>query len=487
MTRVRAVVVLLIVAGTFLVAGAGSAQAHPLGNFSINRFSGIEVSRDSISIHYAVDMAEVPTFQRRDELDVDGDGETSEQELATFAARAARDLAPNLSLRADGTDVVLAVRSARARLGRGQGGLEVLRMEFELAGPLPASEARVEFRDDNYAGNLGWREVVAYTGGGQGIAGSDVPAESVSNELRVYPRDLLSSPLDVTQATIDVAPGAATSDPQSDRSRPEPNGVFAGAFSSLLGSSLVERELSPGFTAFAVLVAVLSGALHALGPGHGKTVMAAYLVGTAGRARHAVAVGAAISMMHTASVIGLCLVTLWAQSVFAPEAVYPWLSLISGLVVLGLGVFLLSSRLRAGRGRGYTHGSHSHTHGSHAHSHGSHTHTHAPDGAPGTSPVSWRGLGALALSGGLLPSPAALVALLGAVALGRIAFGLLLVLGFSIGLAGALTLIGILVLRAKDFTERKFGRRSAAALPVLSAAAILAMGLFLTTRAAFGF
>ena len=480
MIRVRAVVLLVILSAMFLVAGAGPALAHPLGNFSINRFSGIEVGRDEVSIHYVVDMAEVPTFQRRDELDTNRDEQISPLELESYAQQTAVRLSPNLLLRADGTDVAIAVGSATARLGRGQGGLEVLRMEFEFTGPLPAPETRLQFRDANYPDNLGWREVVAYAAGGQGIAAADVPSRSVSNELRSYPRDLLSSPLEVTEATIEVAPGAVSSDPRAERSQPEPNGVFAGTF-----SSLVERELSPAFTAFAILVALFSGALHALGPGHGKTVMAAYLVGTAGRARHAIAVGAAISMMHTASVIGLCLVTLWAQRLFAPEAVYPWLSLISGVVVLGLGTVLLWTRL-AGRKRDHGHGhSHGHVHGDHDHSHGEQGHSHHPPAD--RSPVSWRGLGALALSGGLLPSPAALVVLLGAVTLHRVAFGLLLVLSFSVGLAGALTMIGLLVLRAKEFTARKFGRRTATALPVLSAAAILAMGLFLTTRAALGF
>ena len=125
---------------------------------------------------------------------------------------------------------------------------------------------------------------------------------------------------------------------------------------------------------------------------------------------------------------------------------------------------------------------------SHEHSHGGQTHSHSPAaGAPERSPLSWRGLGALALSGGLLPSPTALVVLLGAIALDRIAFGVVLVLSFSVGLAAALTLTGVLVLRARDFAERRLGARSAALLPLLSAAAILAMGVFLTTRAALGF
>ena len=478
MMRARSFALLLILAAAFVAVGSGSAGAHPLGNFSINRFSGIEVTRSEVSIQYVVDMAEVPTFQRRGALDTNGDDRITPDELQKFAQQDAEETIRNLSFRADENEVALTVGSASARLGRGQGGLEVLRMEFEFTGSLPAPEVRLHFRDDSYPDTLGWREVVASASGGQGIADSDVPATSVSNELRTYPSDLLSSPLDVTAATVDVAPGTYGADSGTDRPAAHPAGAFAGAF-----SGLVERDPSPAFTGFAILVALLSGALHALGPGHGKTVMAAYLVGTAGRARHAIAVGAAVSLMHTASVIGLCLVTLWAQNLFAPEAVYPWLSLISGVVVLGLGGFLLATRLRRRRdGHGHTnsHGPNGHTHGAgHTHPHGTADHTH------GHSPVSWRGLGALALSGGLLPSPAALVVLLGAVALGRVAFGLLLVLSFSVGLAAALTLIGILVLRARDFAARRFGR-NAAAMPILSAAAIFAMGLFLTTRAAFG-
>ena len=473
MNRMRAVVVLVVLSAAFLVAGTGSAVAHPLGNFSINRFSGIEVTLDRVSVHYVLDMAEVPTFQRRDEIDADGDEQISAQELEGFAEETAQGVMRNLTVRADDADVELDVGSATAQLGRGQGGLEVLRMEFDFTGPLPASEARLEFRDGNFPDNLGWKEVVVYGTDGQGIAAANVPSRSTSNELRSYPRDLVTSPLDVSEATIELRPGATSLSARAEAPRPQPEGVFAGAF-----SSLVSKDLSPAFTAFAVLVAVLTGALHALGPGHGKTVMAAYLVGTAGRARHALAVGAAVSLMHTASVIGLCLVTLWAQRVFTPEAVYPWLSLISGVVVLGLGIYLFSTRWRGRRGHVHSHDGHTHSHGGHDHSHGPAAHSHAL--------VSWRGLGALALSGGLLPSPAALVVLLGAVALHRVAFGLLLVLSFSVGLAGALTLVGILVLRAKEFTARRFAR-SASAMPFLSAGAILAMGLFLTTRAAFGF
>ena len=475
MTRMRALVLVVLIAASFLLATASVAGAHPLGNFSINRFSGIEVMPERVTVHYVVDMAEVPTFQQRGDLDADGDELITTDELASHAARAAQGLVANLSLWVEDRRVEITVESASARLGRGQGGLDVLRMEFNFTGELPSSDVRLRYEDGNYSAHLGWSEVVAYASGGRGIAAADVPSESLSNELRSYPRDLLASPLDVTAATVDVASGAVSVDSQAERPQEGPAGGPAGTF-----SSLVERELSPAVTAGAVLVALVSGGLHALGPGHGKTVMAAYLVGTAGSARHAIAVGVAVSLMHTASVIGLCFVTLWAQSLFAPETVYPWLSLSSGVVVGGLGATLLWTRLRRRNVAGHDH--------SHAHSHGGQTHSHSPAaGAPERSPLSWRGLGALALSGGLLPSPTALVVLLGAIALDRIAFGVVLVLSFSVGLAAALTLTGVLVLRARDFAERRLGARSAALLPLLSAAAILAMGVFLTTRAALGF
>jgi nickel/cobalt transporter (NicO) family protein len=219
-------------------------------------------------------------------------------------------------------------------------------------------------------------------------------------------------------------------------------------------------------------------------------------VGTEGRARHALAVGVAIAAMHTTSVVVLGLITLWATSLFSPEAVYPWLSLVSGVVVLCLGACLLFSRVRSRRHRA-RHGldahdhqhahdhEHSHDHGR-AHSHGSGERDHGLRGRAHDSPLSWRGLVPLALSGGLLPSPTALVVLLGAVALHRTAFGVTLVAAFSVGLAGALTLLGLLVLRARSYAAARFSTSSVSFLPIGSAALILAMGLFLTTRAALG-
>jgi nickel/cobalt exporter len=474
----RRLVAVMGLATTFVLLSAGPASAHPLGNFTVSSFSGIEVFPERVAIHYVVDMAEIPTFQELAALDSNGDERVSTTELHEYASALAPDVLDKITLTADGVHVPLSVDDARAGLSSGQGGLDVLRVDLLFTGPLRDSMASLRYEDRNYADRLGWKEIVAYGTGGQGIVDSSVPSESASNELRSYPRDLLSSPVDVSEATIKVAPGAAPapSSPQTEAPQVGPGELFAGAF-----ASLVEGDMSPAFIPFAVLLAVASGALHALGPGHGKTVMAAYLVGTEGRLRHAVAVGVAISLMHTTSVVVLGLITLWASRLFPPETVYPYLSLVSGTIIVGLGAWLLGSRVRARRQ--HIHAGH-HSHG-HDHPHGPPGHTHGP--APGPSPLSWKGLIALALSGGILPSPTALVVLLGAVALQRVALGVTLVAAFSIGLAGALILIGVLVLSARRYAAERFGSRSTTLIPIGSAGLILAMGLFLTTRAVLGF
>jgi ABC-type nickel/cobalt efflux system permease component RcnA len=462
-------VVMLVVAGP-------AANAHPLGNFSVNRAASLEISTDGVVLRYAIDMAEIPTLQLRDTIDADGDGKLASSELRHFAEDSADRIDDAVSLDADGEKVQLRRVEARASLAKGSGGLRVLRIAATFTGRLPRAATTIAYADTSSDGRVGWREVVARAVGPQGIVRSDVPETSPSGGLRNYPRDLLSSPLDVTEAQIVVSPGATGGGtPASD---PSPGEGILGGFGDRF-TSLVEGELSPGFLLAAIALSLGAGALHALGPGHGKTVMAAYLVGAEGRVRHAVVVGIAVSLMHTASVVVLGLVTLWASSLFAPEDVYPWLSFASGVVVLGLGGWLLRARLRKrAHDRAHEHG---HDHG-HTHSHGhAHHHHHAPGGP---SPLSWKGMSAVALSGGLLPSPSALVVLLGAVALHRVALGVTLVGAFSVGLAAALTVVGIVVLKARAFAARRMSARAGAFLPVLSAACLLAVGLFLTAHAA---
>lgn len=492
----------LILATVWMTAGV--ASAHPLGNFTVNRFSALEIGPSSVTVHYVVDMAEIPTFQELSEIDTDGSGQADAAELQEYADGVVADVLDDLRLVADDKELDLGPAApAAARFSAGQGGLDILRIEITYDAALPSSNLTLDYSDRSFEGRVGWREIIAYGSGGQGIVESSVPSESVSDELRSYPKDLLSSPVSVTNATVEVAPGAAPDGGGKGVVLEDGPSDFAGTWFS----SLIERDVSPWFFLLALLLSFAAGALHALGPGHGKTIMAAYLVGAEGRVRDALVVGVAVSVMHTASVIVLGLITLWAARLFPPEAVFPWLSLVSGLVVLALGAWLLTTRLaalRASAHAGHDHGhdhddqhehddhehDHEHVHHGHDHDH-SHGHRHGPGHShappPGASPFSARGMAAVALSGGLLPSPSALVVLLGAVALHRVAFGLVLVAAFSVGLAAALTAVGLLVIKARSYATGRFGARVGGALPILSAALITAVGIALTARAAFSF
>jgi nickel/cobalt exporter len=495
----RATVLTLFVL-SLLWGATAPASAHPLGNFTINRFSGIEVGLNDVTIHYVVDLAEIPTIQ---ELGI-APGEVVEQrKLDAYADDLNPQLLSRIDLAIDGKPVPLALERSSTELLPGEGPLDVVRIEFDWVGELTSDRAELAYTDGNFGQRLGWKEIVVYPTGGQGIAASTVPSRSTSAELRTYPSDELSSPLNQTEARAELAAGATATAPEP-RAITHGSDLFAGSF-----TSLIERELTPRFSFVALVLALGFGAVHALGPGHGKTVMAAYLMGAGGRVRDALFVGVAVSVMHTMSVVALGLVTLWSASIFPADAVYPWLSLASGIVVLGLGTWLLRVRLKARVGR-RAHGHHGHARdGSHVHEHrhehvrnqvlvgaggpgtvqyghdhGFGHHTHAPgDLPPGVSVTSWRGLGAIAVSGGLLPSPSALVVLLGSVALGRVAFGLTLVAAFSVGLAGALTLMGIAVMRARSYMARRLGVRASTLLPICSAATITMLGTYLTVTA----
>jgi len=443
-----------------LLLAPALAAAHPLGNFTINRYAGIELTPGQVRIDYVVDMAEIPTVQVRPQMD--GDGEVTDAERAAWAASTAPDLLAKVEVAIGGRPVRLAVVSASARFRPGQGGLDILRLEATFAGPAPA-EGRLAFADANYEDRIGWSEVTAAGADGTALASSSVPARSVSNALLAYPQDLLSSPLNVTTATVSFEPGvsaAVGADEPNAGSGARPD-VSGGAF-----AGLVDR--TGPFMAVALLLALGFGALHALGPGHGKTLMAAYLVGAGGRVRHAVVVGGSVALMHTASVLALGFVVLTLTQVFAPERVYPWLGLASGLIALGLGAMLLVSRL-VRWGRPSVADEHRHQHGRGL------VHEHE-------TPMSRRGLAALAIAGGILPSPTALVVLLAAIALGRVAYGLALIAAFSLGLAGALVVVGIVALRARDALSRRVSGKTARLVPVLSAASIALLGLVLTLR-----
>lgn len=483
------------------------ADAHPLGNFTVNQYSRLELGRDAILVRYIVDMAEIPAFQERQAIDSDGDGQVGDAESAAYLAQQSPALLAGLRLAVNGAPAALKVVEQTLSFPEGQGGLLTLRMTFDLRAEAAGATQplAIEYRDDNFAERIGWREVIVRAGDGVALRDSSVPAQDQSDELRTYPADMLTSPLDVREARASATFGATAGTVPAGSAEQPAGARVPDAFANLIAS----RELTPAAIALALLLALLLGAGHALTPGHGKTIVAAYLVGARGTVRHAIFLGVTTTVTHTAGVFALGFVTLWISNYILPEQLYPWLEFISGVLVVGIGLMLFRGRLigllrgKATSGRfhaddhdhGHDHShdhdhSHGHSHGhshdhdhTHDHDHGPHGHSHMPPGADG-SPVTWRGLLALGISGGLLPCPSALVVLLSAIALHRVAFGMLLIVAFSVGLAGVLTGIGLLLVYARRLFDRfPTNGRLLQVLPVASAAFVTLAGLAITAGA----
>jgi nickel/cobalt transporter (NicO) family protein len=441
--RGRAIVAVVVALIAAAVATPGTARAHPLGNFTVNRYAGIELSGGRVYVHYALDLAEIPSFQEGD---------------AVKAPGYARRVAERLVLRLDGRRVPLVPLDRRVVARPGAGGLTTLRFDAVFVGS--GRGARLDFRDTNFAQRIGWREVTLTARDGARVATSSVPAESASNALRSYPNDLLRAPLGVSTATARVTLGSGVGVPPRIGSAPATQ-HRGGGF-----EALIERgELSLGVVLVSLLIAAFWGAAHALTPGHGKALVAGYLIGTRGRPRDAVLLGATVTVTHTAGVFALGLVTLLLSRFIVPERLYPWLTLVSGLLVISVGASILVQRLRARRRHAHAHRHH------HDHHHQHHD-------------VSSRGVLGVGIAAGLLPCPSALVVLLSAIALHRIGFGFALIAAFSLGLAATITGIGLVAVLAR----RAFGRLSldgplVRALPAVSAAVIVVVGLAIAARA----
>jgi nickel/cobalt transporter (NicO) family protein len=425
---------LLLVAVLVALALPAIASAHPLGNFTINHSSSAVVSGDRVYVHYVLDMAEIPTLQSG-RIDV-------------------RSLSRKLVLTVDGRPTMLKLLRRRLEKPEGAGGLPTTRLELVLAGPRLRDVSSLELRDETYAGRLGWKEVVVSTTSGARIASSTAPGVSPSRQLRAYPKDGLSSPLAVTRARAEVEPGDGRATP------PQLTSTVAEEHRSGF-ESLVTRDLGATGILLALALALFWGAAHALGPGHGKSIVAAYLIGQRGTVRHAAYLGGIVTVTHTAGVFALGAVTLLLSEFIVPEDLYPWLNLVAGLMVVAIGVAVLRARLSHRR----------------AHEHGRHHDHYDHD-------LSLRSLIAVGVSGGLLPCPSALVVLLAAISLHRTAFGLALVLAFSVGLAITITAIGLVAVLARGVFRRKsFDGRLVRALPAASAVSILVAGLVMTARA----
>jgi nickel/cobalt transporter (NicO) family protein len=640
------IAILAVLMGMF--SHPAAAHAHPLGNFTINHFSRLHLDAHHVTVQYVVDMAEIPAFQALQVADEDGDHTTSKTELQAYLTQITPPYVEGLALQIDRQPIPLALQTQTISLPPGAGGLATMRLEWSLTGTIPPAPTQVrelDFADHNDRTRIGWREIVIDPTAALPIFNSSAYSDSLTDALRAYPEDLLTTPLQESVAHLAFSQGAVPVGATPLRTRAgqvlPPRRTFLTTlaewktllFSNNYANNYQRLPLMPplngstvGGMAMAIGAAFIWGALHSMTPGHGKTLVGAYLVGTKATPQHALLLALTTTITHTIGVFALGFITLFAAAYVLPEQLYPWLSLGSGVMVVAIGGNLLTQRWRSLRlplaaamptaaptenalaphehapdhDQGHVHDhshqhhdhhehnhSHSHDQGkidpktamvslaiaapnqiqlntdnahhhphdhnlaaihqhdhdsiviaghhhdqvlehhsnphhhvlhqdadtapfrldhmpddaqnhnhnhdhnhnhihahnhAHNHSHGPSSHTHLP-GADGV-PVTWQSLLALGISGGLMPCPAALVLLLGAIAIGQVRFGLILVFVFSLGLAGVLTGLGLLLVYAKHlFKAVPVSLQWVRGLPALGAFGITIVGLSISTRA----
>ncbi|MER5277516.1 nickel transporter [Streptomyces sp. NPDC002809] len=502
MRALPAALLLCLSAAPLAGASPAAQPAHPLGNFSLNRYDGLRLARDAITDTAVVDSAEIPMAQDEDATDGNGDGTVSVAEASVRAADRCAALAGRTRASVDGEPVIWRVGSSALTYGRGAAGLPIARLTCVLSADADLSRpVGVAFTSAAEAGRTGWKEVTAVGADGVRLVRSSVPARSSSDVLRRYPSG--GTPLDVVGADLRTEPGAAAAaGPGRPAAAPavDRDAILFPALEDRLTGLTSGRDLTLPVGLLAVLLTVLLGAGHAALPGHAKLAVAACLARREGGVRAAFAVGATVTATHTAGVlaVGLALTT---GGGFLGDRLLGRLGAVSGAVIAVLGAGLVRTavrELRAGEparhSRGHAHG-HGHAHGEDGHAHGrGHAHGeggHVHELRPGAGPSRTKGLPALlgvGLAGGLVPSPSALVVLLGAVALSRTFFGVLLVVGYGVGMALTLVAAGLLLSGGGNRVAALAGRRLPSlrrCLPygsVLTAVAVLAVGVGLVLR-----
>ncbi|MCW3839744.1 sulfite exporter TauE/SafE family protein [Micromonospora yasonensis] len=499
-----------------IAIGVGSpAAAHPLGNFSVNHYHGLHLYPDRIEDLAVLDDAEIPTLQQKASVDRDGDGTVTPAEQTTYANATCREVADALSVRTADRALAWRVTASTFTYRPGAANLATGRTECHLTANVDLRKATtIHIQDSFRPDRVGWHEITA-AGHDIGITNSPVQTTSTSDELRKYPNNLLSSPLNQRSVRLQTAGAGAETGAANKVTVPVAGlitrsmGVLGDRLNALTGAD----RLTPLAGILGVALALLLGAGHAMLPGHGKTVMAAYIAGRRGTYRDALTVGATVTATHTAGVLAVGLL-LTTATTLAGETVLGWLGTLSGLLIAGIGASLLAGALTARPRRKepqelvlagpakteevvhqhnssgtHAHGGHgdSHRHDHHSHDHHRHDHHRHRHGRPRTG-----GLIGVGIANGMLPSPSALIVLLGAVALGRTWFGVMLVFAYGLGMAATLTLAGLLLVRLhRRLTSRlehrvgNWADRLTTATPILTASLVLAVGVILTLRAAW--
>ncbi|MFI7342595.1 nickel transporter [Streptomyces sp. NPDC050085] len=479
---------MVVAAIAVLLLPGAKAHAHPLGNFTTNTYDGLVTAPRELRITHIEDLAEIPATQVQPAIERAG--------TASWARERCRRAIAASTVDVDGARTPLTLRTSHAAHRPGQAGLRTLRVECEATAPLPKDRAStgVAFHAPAHKGP-GWHEVTA-RGDRTTLTRSDVPRASASHLLTRYPQHLLGSPPQTTSAALRVTPGGpALRDDAADR--PTASSVLprgADRWTSALTGLVARHDLTPGFAALALGTALVLGALHALAPGHGKTLMAA-TAAARGRARlrDVLPLAASVTVTHTLGVVALGALVIGGSA--AAPSVVAWLGVASGALVTAAGATLVRKAWRNRNTPAHSHHlDHQHGHAPHGHGHDhhhSHDHHDHDDHGHHHAPSNVRGALFLGFAGGLVPSPSAVVVLVGAAALGQAWFGVLLVVAYGAGLAVTLTAAGFVVVRAGAFAARRIARGRAGTrravqrlVPFGSACVVFALGCGLVFKGA---
>jgi ABC-type nickel/cobalt efflux system permease component RcnA len=383
-----------------LLAIAGLAIAHPMGNLSVNHYARLEPTTKGVNVTYVLDLAELPTFELMQSWNVPRDA--GKDVLEAKAKTQAAEWVSNLSFTEAGEPLSTKVLSSGLTVLDGAGNLPVFRIETKLF--VPATGGRFEYADQNYATRAGWREIVISPGPGADVSKASNGDTDISRALTSYPQDPTKAPPQNTKAWLEwtplpetvsqtkkpvivaqsAAPPPANLQPAVPEARdsrpPEPQSL-----GTVKRDDAISRILRRGTLSGPILLTLLAlafwfGALHALEPGHGKTMVAAYLVGSRGTPKHAALLGATVTFTHTISVFILGLATMFLSRYVMADRISKVLGIVSGLSIVWIGAMLLWKRSR-GLAHSHAHAAHTHTH-THTHTHDHdhhHPHTHSHD------------------------------------------------------------------------------------------------------------
>lgn len=432
---------LLVLLVALVSWNTGDTSAHPLGG--VEQKSTVSVLPTGILIEYATHFGPEVVLPLHPDRNLDGTLDTSEQGL--FLDRIAKLLIPNLSVKSEGADLVLSEMERSLTLELPSDFTMGLNTRFTFRAAPPEGQLnlmkRINIRDRNFkAGDLDrlnyYLSILGQTG--------PVHLADQGRELVIEAGKILET--NTNQEDVEPSLSKGEADEHSNEAGP------------LLDYMRLEDG---GFliSLVALFTAFVLGAFHALSPGHGKAMVAAYLVGSRGKIIDAIHLGVVVTMTHVFSVIVLGVAALVLSHYTLSENIYPWLGVVSGLLIFGTGYYILARTALKG-------GVH------HRHHHDDHHHDHS------VAPHSFKEILSLGIAGGLVPCPSAIVILLFGVAMNKIAIGLLLIFSFSLGLAAVLILIGVLTITASHRLE-KFGEAAGwiRKLPIATAGIIMILGV----------